>query len=66
MRSRSCLVRRLVLALGALLAPVVSGSQEPGAGERAQVQQGRYMAAAADCSACHTEPGHGAAFAGGK
>lgn len=36
------------------------------AGNAAQIEQGRYMAAAADCVGCHTNVPRGAAFAGGR
>jgi mono/diheme cytochrome c family protein len=32
----------------------------------AQIEQGRYMAAAADCAGCHTNLPQGAAYAGGR
>jgi mono/diheme cytochrome c family protein len=32
----------------------------------ARIERGRYMAAAADCAACHTDPKSAAAFAGGR
>ncbi|HEX5213008.1 MAG TPA: c-type cytochrome [Pseudolabrys sp.] len=32
----------------------------------AQVERGRYLATAADCTACHTVPGSGKPFAGGR
>jgi mono/diheme cytochrome c family protein len=35
-------------------------------GNATQIEQGRYMAAAADCAACHTNLPRGAAFAGGR
>src|SRR3954451_11323370 len=31
-----------------------------------QIQNGRYLAIAADCAACHTVPGTGKPFAGGR
>src|SRR5579864_1559387 len=31
-----------------------------------QVEKGRYLATAADCVACHTVPGSGKTFAGGR
>lgn len=33
--------------------------------DQALIEQGRYVARAADCSACHTASGHGKPFAGG-
>jgi mono/diheme cytochrome c family protein len=32
----------------------------------AQIEKGRYLAAASDCASCHTVPGSGAPFAGGR
>jgi mono/diheme cytochrome c family protein len=55
-----------LLVLSALFADRPSWSQEPGSRDYIQIQQGRYMAAAADCGACHTNSDHGAEFAGGR
>jgi len=32
----------------------------------AQIEKGRYLATLADCAACHTDPGGGKAYAGGR
>src|SRR5581483_8328926 len=32
----------------------------------AAIERGRYLATAADCGSCHTEPGSNHAFAGGR
>ena len=43
----------------------MAASQQPSGQESERVQRGRYMAAAADCAACHTAEG-GAPFAGNR
>jgi mono/diheme cytochrome c family protein len=43
--------------------PAIAGGA-PAANDAALIDQGRYLAAAGDCTACHTAPG-GEAFAGG-
>src|SRR6266851_962652 len=68
------MIRPFSFRLGALALCVAALSacrkspEDPGAGTYAstpeQIARGRYLARAADCSACHTIPG-GAPFAGG-
>ncbi len=48
-----------IAAAALLMSPTTSMAADP-----AQVEQGRYLAVAGDCAACHTAPG-GAAYAGG-
>ena len=43
-----------------------SSTRAAEAADAAQVEQGRYMVAAADCASCHTDPPKGAVFAGGR
>lgn len=52
----------------ALTALCASSSISSGAGSQdfAAVERGRYLAQAADCSSCHTLPGSGRPFAGGR
>ncbi|AIF48280.1 c-type cytochrome [Dyella japonica] len=51
---RACLLGWLMLAL---VAPHASSAD-------AVAERGRYLATAADCAACHTQPGGGEAYAG--
>lgn len=51
----------------ALLSPTPSRAADGASGQDfAQIERGRYQTAAADCAACHTEPGEGPPFAGGR
>lgn len=45
---------------------VAQAADEPGGQDYAQLAHGRYMVAAADCMACHTDPRTNAVFAGGR
>jgi len=58
-------MRHTLPALGlALATSVVARAQQPDMQSFEVIQHGRYMATAADCTACHTAPG-GKPFAGG-
>ncbi len=57
------LVAALVYAFIPTSTPAVVGG-EPAASDTALIEQGRYLAAAGDCTACHTASG-GKPFAGG-
>ena len=62
---------RLSLRRAACAAALVTLAWEsPGAvadgQDFAQIEHGRYMVAAADCAACHTDLAHAGAFAGGR
>jgi mono/diheme cytochrome c family protein len=58
--------RSLALPLAAiLLAPAVLQA-EPDPQEFALIERGRYLTVAADCASCHTVPGNGRPFAGGR
>ncbi|SEM22532.1 Cytochrome c, mono-and diheme variants [Pseudoxanthomonas sp. GM95] len=57
------LVAALVYAFLPTTTPAVAGG-EPTASDTALIAQGKYLAAAGDCTACHTAPG-GKPFAGG-
>jgi mono/diheme cytochrome c family protein len=57
------LIAALVYAFIPTRTPAVAGG-EPAASDTALIEQGRYLAAAGDCTACHTAPG-GKPFAGG-
>ena len=58
-------MRHILPALGlALATSVVARAQNPDMQSFEVIQHGRYMATAADCTACHTAPG-GKPFAGG-
>ncbi len=52
----------------AALVALAWNSSAPAADEQdfAQIEHGRYMVAAADCAACHTDLPHAGAFAGGR
>ncbi|PAY06765.1 alcohol dehydrogenase [Bradyrhizobium sp. UFLA03-84] len=56
---------QVVLMVGALVA---SGGAAVSAGlqDFAAIERGRYLANAADCGSCHTVPGSGQRFAGGR
>ncbi|MGB9332910.1 MAG: c-type cytochrome [Steroidobacteraceae bacterium] len=58
---------KCALCAAALLA-LAGGSPGQAADEQdfAQIEHGRYMVAAADCAACHTNLPNGAGFAGGR
>lgn len=58
---------RGVIILSALLLSTASsfaGDSDPQ--EFTQIQRGRYLAILSDCSSCHTVPGSGQPFAGGR
>ena len=58
-------MRRILLACALLSAGTTAGSaQNPDKQAFEVLEHGRYMAMAADCTACHTAPG-GKPFAGG-
>src|SRR5689334_1644802 len=44
----------------------VAWAIEPDLQRYNQVELGRYLVSVADCTACHTDPGGGAPFAGGR
>jgi len=52
----------------ALLLGVVCAAQAamPDSQDFVQIEKGRYLSAAADCAACHTNPGQDQPFAGGR
>jgi mono/diheme cytochrome c family protein len=56
-------MRALLLAGLAFIA--LSSSARAASFPAEQIEQGRQLAVAGDCAACHTAPGGGAAFAGG-
>ncbi|MEI9982658.1 MAG: c-type cytochrome [Aliidongia sp.] len=58
---------RSILAILALLAASTSGAfaQDAAPANAATIAQGKYLADAGDCIACHTQPG-GTLFAGGR
>jgi len=59
--------RRAASALVWLLAAVASAAAaESDPQDFTQVERGRYLTVAADCAACHTVPGSGRPFAGGR
>src|SRR5258705_10983176 len=59
--------RRAAGALVWLLAAVTAaGAAESDPQDFTQVERGRYLTIAADCAACHTVPGSGRPFAGGR
>jgi mono/diheme cytochrome c family protein len=54
----------LALVLGARLA--AAAAPAPTEQDFALIERGRYLATAADCGACHTDPASGRPFAGGR
>jgi mono/diheme cytochrome c family protein len=54
--------RKIVLALGVVCAPLLAHADA----QSDAVARGQYITRAADCEACHTEPGGGKPFAGGR
>ena len=55
----------IAVAVAALCAGA-SPSRSAGSQDFAAVERGRYLATAADCASCHTVPGSGHPFAGGR
>ena len=56
------------IGTGILFALLASRTQaiEPDSQRYSQIERGRYLARAADCTACHMEPGAGSPFGGGR
>jgi len=65
---RSACVSLKCATCAAVLVALAWSSPAPAADEQdfAQIEYGRYLVAAADCGACHTDPAHAGAFAGGR
>jgi mono/diheme cytochrome c family protein len=59
---RALTIAMVMVALGAGAGPCLSGGLQ----DFAAVERGRYLATAADCGSCHTVPGSGQPFAGGR
>jgi mono/diheme cytochrome c family protein len=57
-----CCAAAVSLVVG--LHPVAAGQSDPQ--DFTQVEKGRYLATAADCTGCHTVPGSHRTFAGGR
>jgi mono/diheme cytochrome c family protein len=55
-----------IVALAACSGRSGLAADEPAGQEIASVERGRYLAAAADCTACHTDPATGVPYAGGR
>ena len=59
-----------VVAIGvgvrSLMTPVVDGIHHRKGQDFALIERGRYLTAVADCASCHTIPGEGRPFAGGR
>jgi len=53
-------------ALAALLAGGLAVARVPDEQNFQQIERGRYLVIAADCAACHSEPGKDQPFAGGR
>jgi mono/diheme cytochrome c family protein len=49
-----------------LVAPALLQAAEPDLQGFGQIERGRYLAVVADCTSCHTLPGSGQPFAGGR
>jgi mono/diheme cytochrome c family protein len=58
-------LRSVLVGTGALVLGACALAQGRASGEFASVERGRYLAVAADCGACHTDPADGRPFAGG-
>lgn len=56
----------LAAALAALVGAGSGAAREPDEQDFTQIERGRYLAILGDCAACHTVPGSGKAFAGGR
>jgi mono/diheme cytochrome c family protein len=56
----------LTALLGVLACASPGFADETGAQDFQQIERGRYLAAAADCSGCHTDPQGGSPYAGGR
>jgi mono/diheme cytochrome c family protein len=54
------------LLMAGSLSSALAAAETPPSERDARLEHGRYMLAAADCAACHTDPRTGAAFAGGR
>src|SRR5580698_7771374 len=52
----------VLLLIGCPAAPAA----DPDPQDFAQIEEGRYLAVASDCVSCHTVPGSGTPFAGGR
>ncbi len=52
--------------LACATASLSSRARTPDQQAFAEIERGRYLVAVADCAACHTRPGGGAPFAGGR
>src|SRR5689334_2563096 len=61
MRSGST-IALVLIALGASVGPSVRAGPQ----DFSEIARGRYLANAADCGSCHTVPGSGRPFAGGR
>ena len=62
MRSQAVLLAATLL----LSASGVANAIESDSQRFTQIEQGRYLTSVADCTACHTDPGSGTSFAGGR
>jgi mono/diheme cytochrome c family protein len=56
----------IAVLLGALLPALAHAGDPPTEQDFAEIERGRYLTAAADCAACHTDPDGGQPFAGGR
>lgn len=61
-----CVAGFFILARIQQDAAVSPDGRKTGGANFAQVERGRYLTVAADCEACHTVPGRGQRFAGGR
>ena len=60
------LLSRALLLGTALSAPAASSAAGINPQDFGQIERGHYLAIAGDCAACHTLPGSGHDFAGGR
>src|SRR5581483_540190 len=59
-RKMACVIAALLMSANAVANPLASGQ------DTAQIERGRYLTAAGDCVACHSDPGTGRPFVGGR
>src|SRR5665213_2082684 len=57
---------RILLGAAALGLAITAARATPDQQNFTTIERGRYLTVVGDCAACHTEPGGGQAFAGGR
>jgi mono/diheme cytochrome c family protein len=64
--ARIATLRHVLLGMALLACAPPGLANETGAQDFQQIERGRYLATAADCSGCHTDPRGGRPYAGGR